>query len=86
MARRSPGCSPSYGGGTTGRLIQEAYDLGDPARRQEFLRGEPREIAVPHASRSVVSDPRKRVGVGISKLGASRAVGVGAYAFALDRL
>jgi hypothetical protein len=34
----------------------------------------------------VVSDPRKRVGVGISKLGANRAVGVGAYAFALTRL
>jgi glucokinase len=80
------GTIASYGGGKTSRLIQEAYDLGDPARRQEFLRGEPREIAVPHSSRSVVSDPRKRVGVGISKLGASHAVGVGAYAFALDRL
>ena len=80
------GTIASYGGGTTDRLIQDAYDLGDAAQRREFLRGEAREIAVPHSKRTVLTDPRKRVGVGISKLGASRAVGVGAYAFALNRL
>lgn len=76
----------SYAGGTTDRLIQDAYDLGNPAQRSEFLRGGARAVAVPHSSRTVVADPGKRVGVGISKLGASRAVGIGAYAFALDRL
>ncbi len=80
------GTIATYGGGKTNRLIQHAYDLGDAAQRKEFLRGEAREIAVPHSSRTVVTDPRKRVGVGISTLGASRAVGVGAYAFALNRL
>jgi len=73
-------------GGTTARLVQDAYDLGDPAQRQEFLRDESRVIAVPGSNRTVVSDPRKRIGVGISKLGASHAVAIGAYAFALDRL
>jgi hypothetical protein len=34
----------------------------------------------------VVADPRKRVGVGISNLGANHAVAVGAYAFALNHL
>lgn len=80
------GTIANYGGGTTGRLVQEAYDLGNPAQRQEFLRGESRVIAVPGSSRTVVADPRKRVGVGISKLGANHAVGIGAYAFALSRL
>jgi glucokinase len=80
------GTIASYAGGTTDRLIQDAYDLGNPAQRSEFLRGGARAIAVPHSSRTVVTDPGKRVGVGISKLGASRAVGIGAYAFALDRL
>jgi len=80
------GTFASYGGGTIGRLVQTAYDLDQPAQRQEFLRGEPREIAVPHSSRTVVTDPGKPVGVAISKLGAGRAVGIGAYAFALDRL
>ena len=80
------GTIATYDGGTTDRLIQDAFDLGDPAQRHEFLRGEAREITVPHSSRTLVTDPRKRVGVAISKLGASRAVGVGAYAFALDRI
>jgi len=80
------GTIANYAGGTTDRLVQDAYDLGDPAQRREFLRGESRVIAVPGSSRSVVTDPRKRVGVGISRLGTSHAVGLGAYAFALNRL
>ena len=31
-------------------------------------------------------DPQKRIGVMISKLGASKAISVGAYAFALSQL
>lgn len=80
------GTIASYGGAATDRLIQTAYDLGDSAQRQEFLRGEVCEVAVPHSNRTVVTDPAKRVGVAISTLGASRAVGIGAYAFALNRL
>lgn len=80
------GTIATSGGGTTDRLIQDASDLGDPAQRREFLRGESRAIAVPGSSRTVVTDPRKRVGVGISKLGASHAVAIGAYAYALNRL
>jgi glucokinase len=80
------GTIASYQGGKTNRLIQTAYDLEVPGQRAAFLRGEAREIAVPGSIRTVVTDPSKRVGVGISKLGTSRAVGVGAYAFALNRL
>jgi len=80
------GTIASYGGTATDRLIQTAYDLGDSAQRREFLRGEIREVAVPNSNRTVVTDPGKRVGVAISTLGASRAVGIGAYAFALNRL
>lgn len=80
------GTIAAYDGGKTDRLIQDAYDLGDPGQRQEFLRGEVREVKVPGTSRTVVTDPRKRIGVAVSKLGASRAVAIGAYAFALNRL
>jgi glucokinase len=80
------GTIASYGGGKTDRLIQDVYDLENPVERSEFFQGGAREIAVPHSSRTVITDPRKRVGVGISKLGASRAVGIGAYAFALNHL
>jgi glucokinase len=67
-------------------VIQDVYDLENPSQRQAFLQGKTQEIAVPQSSRVVVTDPGKRVGVGISKLGANRAVGVGAYAFALNHL
>lgn len=80
------GTITTYDGGKIDRLIQDAYDLGDSVQRQEFLRGEAREITIRCSSRTLVTDPRKRVGVVISRLGASRAVGVGAYAFALDRI
>ncbi len=80
------GTIASYSGGVTARVIQDVYDLENPTQRQAFLQGKTQEIAVPQSSRVVVTDPGKRVGVGISKLGANRAVGVGAYAFALNHL
>lgn len=80
------GTIAGYGGGRIHRLTQDAYDLGDPAQRQAFLRGDARTISVPCSSRTVVTDPAKRIGIAVSRLGASRAVGIGAYAFALDRL
>ncbi len=38
------------------------------------------------SARTVAYDPQKRIGVMISKLGASKAISVGAYAFALSML
>jgi hypothetical protein len=38
------------------------------------------------SDRTVDYDPMKRIGVVISKLGASKAISVGAYAFALTQL
>lgn len=80
------GTIASYDGKKTDRLIQDAYDLGNPAQRREFLRGEACKVNVPHSSRTVVTDQGKRIGVAISKLGANRAVAIGACVFALDRL
>ena len=68
------------------RLELRAFNLEDPREREAFLRGEPRTIEVPHSRRAVSYDPLKRIGVGLSRLGTSRAVALGAYAFALDAL
>jgi glucokinase len=68
------------------RLETRAFDLEDPAERAIFLKGEVREVRVPGSNRSVAYDPLQRVGVGLSRLGTSRAVGIGAYAFALSQL
>ncbi len=68
------------------RLITHAYSIEDPAERERFLKSEVREIMVPGSHRKVPYDPHKRVAVGISRLGTSEAVAVGAYAFALNQL
>jgi glucokinase len=68
------------------RLEVRAFNLEDAGEREAFVKGEAREVAVPGSGRSVAYDPLKRIGVGLSRLGTSRAVAMGAYAFALAEL
>ncbi len=68
------------------RLIPKAFNLEDAAQREEFLKGETKELQVPGSNRSIRFDGLQRTGVGISRLGTSEATAIGAYAFALSRL
>ncbi|WLT31892.1 ROK family protein [Geothrix sp. PMB-07] len=68
------------------RLESAAFNLEDATGRTAFLRGESRLLTVPGSGRQVPYDPLKRVGVGLSRLGTSRATALGAYAFALTEL
>ncbi len=68
------------------RLIPRAFNIEDPQQRETFLRGQAREIAVPGSLRTISYDPLQRTAVGISRLGTSEAVSIGAYAYALHRL
>lgn len=68
------------------RLAQMTYNLEDDCQLDLFLRGEKKEINVPFSNRKILYDPKKRIGVGISKLGTSKAVAIGAFAFALQKL
>ncbi|HEX8986091.1 MAG TPA: ROK family protein [Bryobacteraceae bacterium] len=68
------------------RLIPRAFNLEDAAQRNAFLTSEVRELTVPGTGRKIAWDPLPRTAVGISRLGTSRAVAIGAYAFALSRL
>jgi glucokinase len=68
------------------RLASKAFNLEDPAERKTFLAGETREILVPGSGRKVRYDPLQRIGVGMSRLGTSEAVAIGACAFALRKL
>ncbi|MEG0789961.1 MAG: ROK family protein, partial [Alistipes sp.] len=52
----------------------------------EFAKGDQRALQVYGTDRFVAYDPQKRIGVMISKMGASNAISVGAYAYALHRL
>jgi len=68
------------------RLIPWVFNLEDEAQRRDFLKGEPREIVVPGSGRIVRHDSLPRTAVGISRLGTSEAVAIGAYALALHNL
>jgi glucokinase len=67
-------------------LIPQAFNLEDPGERESFLRVQTREVTGPGFSRTIQYDPLQRTAVGISRLGTSEAVAIGAYAFALDHL
>jgi glucokinase len=72
--------------GTARRLEARAFNLEDGGERAEFVKGQAREITVPGSSRKVAYDPLLRIGIGLTRLGTSRATALGACAFALAAL
>ncbi len=68
------------------RVQMKVYDMDNDAEFLEFAKGAQRPLKVYGTDRYVTYDPQKRIGVMISKLGASKAISVGAYAFALRQL
>ena len=68
------------------RLEMKAYNLEDEKELDEFLRGETKVIKIPGTNKTITYDPLKRTGVGISRLGTTKAVAIGAYAYALSQL
>jgi glucokinase len=73
-------------GGCFQRLASTVFNLEDSEQTRIFLAGEVRTIRVPGSVKQVVYDPLRRIGVGISRLGTSKAVAIGAYAYALKKL
>ena len=63
-----------------------AYNLEDAADCIRFVEKSGKMITVPFSDQQVWYDAAKRVGVGITKLGTSSAVAIGAYAYAMNQL
>jgi glucokinase len=68
------------------RLEITALNLENPQELDKFLENQSREIKVPFSKRIVNYNPSRYIGVGVTKLGTSKAVSVGAYAYALAEL
>ena len=68
------------------RIPTQVFNLEDPAQLEQFLKGDSREVTVPGSDQKVMYDPLQRIGVGMSRLGTSEAISLGAYAFALQAL
>ena len=68
------------------RVQMKVFDLDNEDEFQAFAKGEERQIKVYGSDRTVAYDPMKRVGIIMSKLGASKAISIGAYSFALSQI
>ena len=68
------------------RLVANVYNLENNDETQQFLKGSAKEITVYGTDKKVKYDPEMRIGIGISKIGTSKAISIGAYAFALNSI
>lgn len=68
------------------KVQMKVYDLDDPEEFKAFAMGERKPLPVYGTDRTVNYDPVKRTGVMISQLGASKAISIGAYNYAISQL
>jgi len=68
------------------RMETEVFNLMDDEDLKRFTEKSGKMVKVPFSEQEVWYDPSKRVGVGVTTLGTSSAVAVGAYAFAMQKL
>jgi glucokinase len=73
-------------GSSLPRLEISAYNLEDENGLMEFCKNTSSSVKVPFSKTMVSYDPVKKIGVGLSRLGTSRAVAIGAYTYALNEL
>jgi glucokinase len=73
-------------GETFPRLQMKAFNLDDVEDRIAFIEGSSTQVAIPGTTRMANYNSDKRIGIAVSKLGASKAIALGAYAFALHEL
>jgi glucokinase len=77
---------PREGSGRSPRIAMRAFNLEDETDRRSLLAHKTRDIPVPRSDKTVTYDPMKRIGVGVSRLGASRAAAIGAYQVATQQM
>ena len=68
------------------RLPMQVFDLDDDKDMAVFAVGDSRELRIPGADKTVIYDPMKRTGVAVSRIGASKAISIGAYNYALSQI
>ncbi|TAJ15330.1 ROK family protein [Marinilabiliaceae bacterium JC017] len=86
MLEEMRGSYKNFKGEVFNRLVQQIFNLEEEHDVREFVKGASKEITVPGSNKSIMYDPMARTCVGVSKLGASKAISIGAYAFALNAL
>ncbi len=68
------------------RLIQKAFNLNEEAGQKGLCEITGKFIDLPGTDQQVYYDEQPKVGIGTSRIGTTRAISLGAYAFALNQL
>lgn len=76
----------NYEGQTYPRLVQKVFNLNDQKMQQKFLNWEEKDMLVPGTNEIIKYSHESRIPIGVSQIGTSRAISLGAYAFALNSL
>lgn len=71
---------------TVNRVQLRVFDLDDELEFAKFVVGDPHPIQVYGTEETAVYDPMKRTGLIVSKLGASKAISIGAYVYAINSI
>jgi glucokinase len=72
--------------GPVHRLPSRVLDLDDPDGLAALVGARPIELAVPGSAQTVRYAAQKLTGLGVTRLGTSTAIALGAYACALEQL
>ncbi len=75
-----------YNGRSYPRLVQKIYNIDDSGSREQFLHWKEMTLQVPGTEETIKYTPEARIPIGVSQIGTSRAISLGAYAFALNSL
>jgi glucokinase len=76
----------NYTNNTYPRLVQRVCNLEDADDLNVFIHGETKNIPIPGTSRVQQYDALKRLGVAFSNIGTSKAIALGAYNYAINKL
>lgn len=80
------GTIENFDGEQLPRLVSKVFDLDDETALENFLTYSSTEVMVPFSGRKISYISEKRIGICRSKLGTSKAISLGAYAIALQKL
>ena len=86
MLKEMRGTFTNYTGDTYNRLAQKVFYLDEANDLQQFIKGNTKELLIPGTNRKLMYDSMARVGFGFSMIGTSKAIALGAYNFALNKL
>jgi glucokinase len=75
-----------YNGISYPRLSQAVFNLDDPLSLKEFCSSKEKVLIVPETGQELFYAETAKLGIGTSRLGTSKAIAIGAYAFALNNL